>query len=290
MFNSTVLDVAVGLIFTFLALSLVVSAFVEAIASIMKWRSTTLLQGMKDLLNDPQFNGLAREIYNHALVDPRDGGSAQTEHDLKYPPAYIQPKQFADALIDLTQLTKDSPDRIKSTIDANVRDKQINNLLKGIVDRTTGDIGKIRDELATWFDNGMDRISGTYKRRTQAWSFFAALIIAGLFNVSSINVGMALWQRPMIAHTIAPVRPDDTKGVKAFEELINLDIPIGWTLGQFKKLGSPTGVEMLLGWLITAVATLFGAPFWFDALQQIVRIKGAGPSPAEKNSNSGAAA
>ena len=288
MFNSTVLDVAVGLIFTFLALSLAVSAFVEAIASIMKWRSSTLLQGVKDLLNDPQFNGLARELYNHALVNPRDSGSAQTENDLKHPPAYIQPKQFADALIDLTQLTKAAPDKIKSTIDANVRDQQLNNLLTGIADRTTGDVEKLRDELATWFDNGMDRISGAYKRKTQLWSFFTALLMAVLFNVSSLNVGMALWRRPMIARTMAP--QTEVKGVKAFQDLLNLDVPIGWTQDEFRSLPSPAGAELFLGWLISAVATLFGAPFWFDALQQIVRLKGVGPSPAEKSSNSGAAA
>jgi hypothetical protein len=129
-------------------------------------------------------------------------------------------------------------------------------LLKGIVDRTTGDVGKIRDELATWFDNGMDRISGTYKRKTQVWSFFAALIIAGLFNVSSINVGMALWRRPMIARTIAPQA--NAEAAEAFQQLINLDVPIGWTQDEFRRLGSPARVEMLLGWLITAVATLFG--------------------------------
>ena len=97
---------------------------------------------------------------------------------------------------------------------------QINNLLKGTVDRTAGDAGKIRNELATWFDNGMDRISGTYKRKTEVRSFFTALIIAGLFNVNSINVGMTLWSRPMIARMIAP--QDDVKGVEAFQQLINL--------------------------------------------------------------------
>lgn len=50
MFNSTILDVAVGLIFTFLAMSLAVSTVVEANASIRKWRSGTLLQWIKDLL------------------------------------------------------------------------------------------------------------------------------------------------------------------------------------------------------------------------------------------------
>lgn len=44
----------------------------------------------------------------------------------------------------------------------------------------------------------------------------------------------------------------------------------------------------VFGWLITALASLFGAPFWFDALQQIIRLKGAGPSPSEKGTNAAA--
>ena len=112
MFNSTILDLALGLVFIFLALSLAVSATVEAIASIRKWRSRTLLQGMKDLLNDPEFTELARDMYNHALVNPRDGGNALTEHDLKTLPAYIDPKGFAHALIDLTNLAGKSPPAI----------------------------------------------------------------------------------------------------------------------------------------------------------------------------------
>ena len=54
--------------------------------------------------------------------------------------------------------------------------------------------------------------------------------------------------------------------------------------------GPPRAMEMVVGWLITALATLFGAPFWFDALQQFVRLKGAGPSPQEKQDKTGASA
>jgi hypothetical protein len=50
------------------------------------------------------------------------------------------------------------------------------------------------------------------------------------------------------------------------------------------------GLGLLVGWLLTAVATLFGAPFWYDLLQQFVRLKGSGPSPAEKQSGAGAPA
>jgi hypothetical protein len=46
----------------------------------------------------------------------------------------------------------------------------------------------------------------------------------------------------------------------------------------------------VLGWVITALASLFGAPFWFDTLQQVIRLKGAGPSPDEKTNKTAAAA
>jgi hypothetical protein len=33
--------------------------------------------------------------------------------------------------------------------------------------------------------------------------------------------------------------------------------------------------------MITASSTLFGAPFWFDTLQKLARIRSSGPSPRE---------
>jgi len=287
MLNSTVLDVAIGLIFTFLALSLAVSAIVEAVASAMKWRSSTLLLGIKQILNDPDFTGLALGIYNHALVNPQDAGNATKEADLEHAPAYIEPKQFADAFLDIAKIAQDSPDKIKSAIDDNVPDKQLNRFLKGVVDRTAGDLGKMRDEIAAWFDNGMDRVGGVYKRKTQVWSFVIALTIAVVLNVSSIIVGKALWLQPMLVRTIAPAA--DLKPVDALAMLEGLGYPIGWNDAVLKHLGGWNGFDMLAGWLLTAAATLFGAPFWFDMLEQFVRLKGSGPSPAEKCTDSGAA-
>jgi hypothetical protein len=291
MFNSTILDLALGLVFMFLALSLAVSATVEAIASIQNWRPRTLLQGMKDLLNDAEFTGLARDIYNHALVNPRDDGDAVTQHDLKTPPAYIDPKGFAYALIDLTSLAGKSPAAMKSAIDSKIKNRQLNNLLNGVVDRTSGDLSRLRDGLAAWFDNGMDRVSGTYKRKTQAWSFAIALTMTAILNVSAIDVGRALWQQPVITRTIA-ANPNQTlaQALKQLDELGNTGIPIGWTEANRAMFCSTRGIWTAAGWVVTAIATLFGAPFWFDALQRIVRLKGAGPSPSEKRPDSGGTA
>ncbi len=290
MFNSSVLDVAVGLIFTFLALTLAVSTMVEALASVLKWRSKTLLQGVKDLLNDQQFTGLARDIYNHALVNPRDDGKAMTEQQLKCKPAYIHPQQFADAMIDITRIADAAPEAVSAEV-AKIKDPQLRSLMQGIVVRTSGDIDKIRIELARWFDNGMDRLSGDYKRKTQAWSFALALILAAALNVSAIDIGLALWQRPLLIKTIMPVASQTpSEAIAAVQKLGTLGVPTGWSAANASLFWSTRGIWTFLGWLVTAFATLFGAPFWFDALQQFVRLKGAGPSPDEKRSGSGAAA
>src|SRR5207237_10693750 len=122
MFNSAVLDVVVGLIFVFLVVGLIWSAVVESISGTMKWRSATLLRGIKDLLNDHELTGLAQQLYRHALINPRNTGASATAIDasdqpmmrlwhgvISHPatdlshnaPSYINPKLFANALIDI---------------------------------------------------------------------------------------------------------------------------------------------------------------------------------------------
>ncbi len=75
-------------------------------------------------------------------------------------------------------------------------------------------------------------------------------------------------------------------------------LPFGWFdssyLYQKDQKGHTTFIFgqvclAVLGWIITALASLFGAPFWFDTLQQVIRLKGSGPSPAEKTNNTAAA-
>jgi hypothetical protein len=332
MLDSTVLDVAIGLIFTFLAFSLAVSALVEAIASLIKLRSATLFQGVKDLLNDQKFEGLALSLYKHALINPREPGTdtanpaaeavswlAQkitlvkiwTENHARKRPAYINSNQFAAAMIDILKLAGGDAAAMKAAIKSNATiqgDEQLKTLLYGIVDRTGGKLQDVQKELAGWFDNAMDRVGGAYKRRTQLWSFIIAIVMAILLNVSAINIGQTLWIRPMIVKAIAPEAEligkldADKNPADQFEGLVKLGIPVGWTASDFAQVfpgyeghfpfGWPSpGVcfNLLAGWLITAIAALFGAPFWFDALQRIVRLKGAGPSPAEKADKTAAA-
>ena len=49
------------------------------------------------LVNDPNFTGLAKELYQHALISPLGPGGADPA---KNAPAYIDKMQFAEALLD----------------------------------------------------------------------------------------------------------------------------------------------------------------------------------------------
>ena len=72
---------------------------------------------------------------------------------------------------------------------------------------------------------------------------------------------------------------------EAIAKAEQLGIPFGWNDEAFNYIQSKKTADdpfwynwafVIVGWLISAVATLFGAPFWFDALQKFVQLRGAG--------------
>jgi len=326
MFGSTILDVAAGIIFGFLAISLFTSASVEAINSALNVRVNNLRTGIMALVNDPNFTGLAKELYQHALISPLGPGGADPT---KNAPAYIDKVQFAEAMLDITGLSAATPAAAAqapgveaaaelkarmATLNekvAKVSDPQINQMLQGMVARCGGDMDRLKKDLANWFDNGMDRLSGDFKRRTQVMTFVIALVTAFVVNLDTIRVGTALWGEPALSDRLkhATVPSADPKTVDeaitsseqvfaAISAMAQDGFPVGWAPGHFLDIQDDHGrweafwaappsiwYRPLLGWFITAVAALFGAPFWFDALQSIVRLKGAGPSPDEKATN-----
>jgi hypothetical protein len=275
MFGSTVLEVAIGLVFCYASVALIVSSINEGIASALKLRSKSLLTGIKDLLNDRGFQGLARDVYNHALVNPIDPGTAVTEQQLKNKPAYVEPRQFALALIDTVQTVPGNFAQLGNDI-GNIADPQLRQLLQGMYARADGNLENLRDAVAAWFDTSMDRVSGAYKRQSQLICFLLGFVIAGLFNIDSFHLFHSLWLHPALTEELSrlPAGTDVTSAVARLEAL-----PIGW------KGPLTPGIDSLIvvvGWLVTASSALFGAPFWFDLLQRLIQLRGTGAKPGER--------
>lgn len=273
MLNSTVLEVAIGLVFCYASVALISSSVYEAIAAWLNLRSKTLLAGIKNLLNahDAASNELTLKIYNHALAHPTGNGAAVSLDELKNNPSYIEPKHFAIALIDAIQTVPNDFVKLGTDIDS-LSDSQIRQLLRGMYGRAAGNVEQLHADLAAWFDSSMDRVSGSYKRQSQTWCFVIAFVFAVIFNVDSIHLFATLWQHTALVAQIA--MPTATHHAEeAYTGLKSL--PIGWQTDWLNEINRFS----IIGWLITATAALFGAPFWFDLLQQLIRIRGTGPKP-----------
>src|SRR5271169_445293 len=147
MFNSAVLDLATGLVFCFLTVSLATGTIVEAIASFLALRAKTLRTGIGQLLNDSNFTGLAKQLYDHAAVNPRGSGSGTASSAFqKTDPAYIDRQLFGQAMLDILKISPEiaanpaaSPTvaDLKAAVDGVLQsDLQIQNLLHGIIERS----------------------------------------------------------------------------------------------------------------------------------------------------------
>jgi len=295
MFDTPVINVAIGLVFCFAAMSLAASTVTEALASLVKLRANTLVTGVQQILNDPNFDGLALKIYRHALVHPRGDGTIDSRTRLwTYDgPSYIRPANFATALLDVLQEAPESFESLVAGV-AKIQDPQLKQLLGGIVARAAGDVRQVHAEIVGWFDTAMERVSGAYKRQAQLICFLSALALSAAMNVDATHLVATLWANPERARELAgqiggQLPADGTSGTSLADDMRELQqLPIGYdALKRCADDGAllclrDRGVHgiTILGWLITAVASVFGAPFWFDLLGKLVQLRGSGPRPA----------
>jgi hypothetical protein len=272
MFGSTVLEVTIGLTFCYGTVALIVATIQEALASLFRLRAQTLLAGVKTMLNDPGFSALAQAVYAHPLVNPHgDGGGGQ--RDLKSKPSYIEPANFAIALVDSIARVPGEFANLGPALEA-IPDPQLRQLLLGLY-RRAGDLEQFQQRIAAWFDNTMERTSGAYKRRQMLISFLISLLLAIMLNIDSIHLFQALWLHPATSQINGAPGALDQATLQAL-----LALPIGWT--SFPPVMNSAFALQVAGWLMTAATTLFGAPFWFDLLQRAVQMRGTGSKPEEK--------
>ena len=329
MFGSVVLDVAIGLSLLFLFVSLICSAIREAIETVLNSRAADLEHGMRELLDDPTGQGIVAALYAHPLIfSLYDGDYAPRRlrphrslltggTSLRMPirtrgslPAYIPASSFARAFLDLTVrgplgTTPSGPDAVVpvlsvASLEAIARDLpdgRIRRALLSALDTAGDDLLAVQRHLEAWFDACMDRVSGWYKRRTQAILFLVGLLAAGVMNVDAFSIGRALlqdealrdgavaqasllMQRTDLGRDASTLAGD---GFAALQRDLNaIQFPTGWepppqrlrtTANGATRLDAGALLQMLTGWLVTAFAVMLGAPFWFDMLNRFVVVR-----------------
>jgi hypothetical protein len=164
--------------------------------------------------------------------------------------------------------------------------------LRAFLDRAAtiagNDLEVFRREVERAFNATMARASGWYKRHVQFVLTLIAIAVTLVLNVDSVRVADRLWQNPelraaVVAKASAAVN-DKTKTEQTVADQVGkvkqLNVPIGWGAGN-----APSGnfghvllgiARRIPGWLFTIIALSLGAPFWFDLLSRLSRLRASG--------------
>src|SRR4051812_12645113 len=100
---TAILDVALGLVFTYLVLSLIASATAEVLEHFLRYRADYLRQGIEKLLLYNNVD-LRKRLYEHPLLKSLSTPSKWEMLGRSPGPAYVPSRQFTLALLDLVSL------------------------------------------------------------------------------------------------------------------------------------------------------------------------------------------
>ncbi|HEX2203379.1 MAG TPA: hypothetical protein VHG91_08775, partial [Longimicrobium sp.] len=269
-----ILEIFIGLSLVYLLLSLLCTAINEYIATMLDKRGKELVRGIDQLLGEHD-EALKAAFYRHPLISSlypdRDrvldweeklkawGGRwrplrpfyrlarfiADREVRNRRRPSYIPARNFALALLDVTDYTRSeglrqprgpaqpaqpgppnppapaagpvpTPDGLKQAFEAlrNTSGADVSELLLspevgallssyavpadvrqklvGAVSGVENELQKLHDSVEVWFNNTMDRVSGTYKRYTQIALVVIGFVVAFLANADTIQIWRTL--------------------------------------------------------------------------------------------------
>jgi hypothetical protein len=183
------LDVAIGLVFTYLLLSLLCTAINEWIASFGRMRANILVKAIARLV-DPMASGESLSSADRILQQPEVRALSPA---IDKPPSYLPRAVFVRAA---TQ-AKVAPERSD-------------------------------EDWGLLFDASMDRATGWFKRKMQVISVIVAIVLTLFANADTLHVVNALWRSPTLRAQVvvaAQRRVADESTQRYFGTYRDLDHP-----------------------------------------------------------------
>jgi len=180
-------------------------------------------------------------------------------------------------------------------------------LLKG-----ARDVEDFEANVARWYNDHMDRVSGWYKRYVRWFSLAIGLILVLLFNINTIRIGESLYSNQAVQGSVVTVATQKAScqgtdpaaclgDLQAkIDQFSSFGLPVGWgdlpacatrhcswlARHGITNIDKSSGIDnvwafllVLLGWVLTIGALTPGARFWFDILSKLGTLRSTGPKP-----------
>lgn len=267
-----ILNIAIGLFFVYLLLSLLVSDLQEFISSYF-WdgRARILRQSIQTILGER----MAQVLYEHPLIQSLKTSKLQFRQ-ASVGPSYIPNDIFALSLIDIileqSQLSSASEDLDANSFIAALKSAELQNDLSPekihllqILAKQAHHTQKsnltylkaLEQEIITWFSQAMDRSSGIYKRQVKWMTMLIGFVLAVLINADTLNIATRLGNEPILRENLVervaliyqiqnytmPAKEEDIDQ-KNFDALVRdttlflsefSSLPIGWSSSNLSK-------------------------------------------------------
>jgi hypothetical protein len=308
MFGSVILEVGIGLILTFLLFSIILTSAQEGIEALLKQRAKDLERAIGELLDKGANASIVKDFYEHPMIYPLFKGSYDAANGKVFSslPSYIPKANFAAAVADIAnKAAVAAPSQTNTT--ALTPTQRVLDAYQIANTVTRGGAASALTGLESWYDSAMDRASGLYKRKTLAWLFVIGFLAAAIGNINPITIGDSLAKDQKLRADLVALAPAlqeklkvedghlvctaDAKGAPKecatsqslanhiTDDLTGAGLPIGW--GKDKSIwgniknGGCLDWKSIAGWIITALAGMLGAPFWFDLLNKFMNFRSA---------------
>ena len=232
-------------------------------------------------------------------------------------PSYISSRTFSAAVLDLVVPDADNQTTLTAIREQVAKihgfpalTEQLQSLLKASEDS----VEAYRASVERWYDDHMDRVSGWYKRHIAKWSLALGALLVLILNLNSVAIAQSLYTNEEVRTAVVAVATEATQceGLQGAQLDACLDtltdqlqrtqdagLPLGWQVvercqpqGTCASFGERYGLLaqgqgwvswhpllVLLGWLLTMVALVPGARFWFDLLGRLGSLRTTGPKP-----------
>ncbi|MGD1853866.1 MAG: hypothetical protein ACFB2W_06390 [Leptolyngbyaceae cyanobacterium] len=201
--------------------------------------------------------------------------------------------------------------------------ESLNLLADRVIQKTNGvddQLKLFQQELEQWYDRGMARAGGVYRRNSKIVSILIGIAIAIMVNADTfymanrLTVNQAV--RTSVIQTIdqvpldAMLSSDNDASEPSFSALSNdlqdLGNIVQTTLSDYslpigrspKLLATQAVLESdwplpiprrWFGWVVTGVAVSMGSSFWFDALKRVMSVRSSGAKPASASATDASA-
>jgi len=259
-----ILEVAIGLVFAWMVLSLGVMQVQEWISKLFQWRANSLEQAILDMFRGEK--KLVDQFYDHPFI--KELCKLDKEGKIVKKPDFIPNDVFGkvgfEILMSAGKSEQEAPppeamsfgvmsagvDEAKASVNPELA-RTMDRLFPGMgkpteigavsfgLGETIQDIGQkaneYRKNVENWFDKVMNQSSSWYKENAQKWALIIGVVLAFLLNIDSVNIMTTLWREPTVRQAlveqVSATQPDtNTPTVGEIPDYFAaLTLPVGWT-------------------------------------------------------------